>query len=234
MNQGTGVLSETVSSLPGQFMKFRLLIPVSLVFSLVVSASNDRVDVGEFSKGSLSGWETEKFVGETIYKLIEDNGQQVLHANSISSASGMGRKIKVDLTKTPYVNWSWKIERRLPPLEEGTKGGDDYAARLYIVRSGGMLGWSTRAVNYVWSGSKERNTSWPNPYSPKNSIMVATRSDADKTGVWVTEKRNVLEDFKKLFGKNIESIDAVAIMTDTDNSGLRARAVYGDIYFTAE
>lgn len=215
-------------------MIFRFLIPVSLFFSLFAFASNDRVDIGEFSKGSLSGWENQKFVGETSYTLTEDNGQKVLHANSVGSASGLGRKIKIDLTKTPYVNWSWKIERRLPPLDERTKVGDDYAARLYVVRSGGMMAWNTRAVNYVWSGSQERNASWPNPYSPKNSIMIATRGTGDGTGTWVTEKRNVREDFKKLFGKDITSIDAVAIMTDTDNSGLRARAAYGDIYFTAD
>jgi len=167
-------------------MIFRFLIPVSLFFSLFAFASNDRVDIGEFSKGSLSGWENQKFVGETSYTLTEDNGQKVLHANSVGSASGLGRKIKIDLTKTPYVNWSWKIERRLPPLDERTKVGDE------------------------------------------------TRGTGDGTGTWVTEKRNVREDFKKLFGKDITSIDAVAIMTDTDNSGLRARAAYGDIYFTAD
>ena len=215
-------------------MNFRFLISVSVLFSLFASASNDRVDIGEFSKGSLTGWENQKFVGETSYKLTEDNGQQVLLANSVGSASGLGRKIEIDLTKTPFVNWSWKIERRLPPLEERTKLGDDYAARLYVVRSGGMMAWNTRAVNYVWSGSQERNASWPNPYSPKNSIMIATRGTGDGTGTWVTEKRNVREDFKKLFDKDITSIDAVAIMTDTDNSGLRARAAYGDIYFTAD
>jgi len=155
-------------------------------------------------------------------------------ANSVGTASGFGRKIKIDLTKTPWVNWSWKIERGLPALPEKTKSGDDYAARLYLVKSGGALIWNTKALNYVWSGSHDRDASWPNAYKPKNSIMLAARGTSDKTGEWVTEKRNVREDFKQAFGKDIKSIDAVAIMTDTDNSGLSASAAYGDIYFTAE
>jgi len=207
---------------------------IAFSFSLVATATVNRVDIGEFSKGSLNSWQSKTFVGETDYTFGEDNGRQVLKANSVGSASGIGREIKVDLTKTPYVNWSWKIERRLPQLAENTKAGDDYAARVYIVKSGGALVWNTKALNYVWSGSQTRESSWPNAFRPKNAVMLAARGTGDTTGGWVTEKRNVREDLKKAFGKDFKSIDAIAIMTDTDNSGLSARASYGDIFFTAE
>ena len=212
----------------------RILSAALLITSFAAVAAGDVVQVGEFSKRSLAGWENKSFVGETSYTFTEDNGRQVLLAQSDGTASGMGRKIKVDLTETPFVNWSWKIESGLPQLAEDSKAGDDYAARLYVVKSGGALIWNTKALNYVWSGSQQRESSWPNAFKPKNATMLAIRGVDDGTGEWVTEKRNVREDFKRLFGKDIKSIDAIAIMTDTDNSGLSASAAYGDIYFSAQ
>jgi len=207
-------------------MNKRFLAVLSFCLPVAIFAA-DRVEIGNFSNGSLDGWTSKSFVGETEYSVVEEDGRMVLLANSVGSASVLGRKIKIDLTKTPYVNWSWKVERGLPKIDETTKGGDDFAARLYFVKSGGVAIWNTKALNYVWASSQLRDT------EPKNSIMHAIRGSWDPTGEWKQEKRNVREDFKKSFGKDIKSINAVAIMTDTDNTGLRARAAYGDIYFTA-
>lgn len=208
---------------------------IAMLFSfLQIAVADTRIDVANFSAGSLDGWEAKSFVGQTNYSLIEEEGRTVLSAGSRGAASGIGRKITVDLTKTPYVNWSWKIVRGLPRLDETLKSGDDFAARLYLVKSGGARVWKTKVLNYVWSGNQERESVWPNAFRPKNSIMVAARGFKDSKGEWVMEKRNVREDFKKQFGKEIKTIDLVAIMTDTDNSGFSAQAAYGDIYFTAE
>jgi len=142
------------------------------------------------------------------------------------------------VAKTPYLNWSWKIKSALPELDETTKAGDDFAARIYIIKSGGALIWKTKALNYVWSTKQSLNEgindSWPNPFQPKNAMMVALRSSNDNINTWVHEKRDVRKDFNTFFDKELNSIDAVAIMTDTDNSDSSASAVYGDIYFTSE
>jgi len=206
----------------------------ALLVSIGATATSNRIDIGNFSSNDLMGWENQSFAGHTQYSFANGDSGTVLQAVSDGSASGIGKRMKVDLNKTPYVNWSWKVEKGLPALNEKSKAGDDYAARLYVVKSGGALVWNTKAVNYVWSANAQRNENWPNAFRPKNAVMVAARGTSDKTGVWVHEKRNVKEDFKNLFGKNISSIDAIAIMTDTDNSGLSAQASYGDIYFTAE
>jgi len=198
------------------------------------SATVSRVEIGQFSAGNSAGWETKAFVGETDYQLQNDGNKTVLTAKAIGSASGLGKKIKIDLRKTPYVNWSWKVDRGLGQVNEKTKKGDDFAARLYVVKSGGAMIWRTKALNYVWSSSQARGASWPNPHQPNNAIMVAARGVDDNSGQWVTEKRNVREDLKAVFGKDITSIDAIAIMTDTDNTGKEAHASYGDIYFTAD
>lgn len=213
----------------------KFLAAIVLSISVTSSAAMfNRVDIASFSAGSLNGWESKSFVGKTNYKIKQDGELSVLAAESIGTASGLGRKITIDLTRTPYVNWSWKVEQSLPRLEETQKGGDDYAARLYVIKSGGLIIWNTKALNYVWSSSQQKETVWPNAFKPKNAIMFAVRGPEDSTGGWRHEKRNVREDFKQIFGKDVKSIDGIAIMTDTDNSGLHASAVYGDIYFSAE
>lgn len=212
-------------------LRWLLLI---LTFSVGVHAANSKFIISEFGQKSLDGWEEKSFAGKTLYEFQKDGDSTVLVATASSTASGLGKKIKVDLTKTPFINWSWKINNKLEGLDEKTKSGDDYVARLYVVKSGGAFIWKTKALNYVWSSNQKRDVFWPNAFQPKNAIMLSVRGAEDQAGQWITEKRNVLEDLKQAFGKNIKSIDAVAIMTDTDNSKGEASAAYGEIYFTAE
>lgn len=212
------------------------LITLLVVCSLVtgIAMANSRLDVTRFADNGLNGWEQKSFAGETEYKLVSDNGGTALLATSDATASGLGKKIKIDLTKTPYLNWTWKINNTLDGLDETRKSGDDYAARLYVVKSGGPLIWKTKALNYVWSSNQLQGAEWKNAFQPKNAVMLAVRGKEDRAGQWVTEKRNVREDLKNAFGKYFDKIDAIAIMTDTDNSGATASAVYGDIFFTEE
>ena len=118
---------------------------------------------------------------------------------SEGGASGLVRRLEVDLQQTPWINWSWKVEHAFEHANEQTRRGDDFPARVYVVVSGGLAFWRTRALNYVWAGTTPRGESWQSPFA----------------------------------GSNFRSIDAIAIMTDTDNAGGRARTYYGDIYFSA-
>ena len=187
-----------------------------------------------FSQGSLKGWEEKEFSGQTSYRLTELDGRQVLLAESRQSASGLFHKVRVDLEKTPYLNWSWRVEQGLPPLDETRKEGDDYAVRIYVVVDGGLFFWRTIALNYVWSSSQKVGSVWPSAFAGKNTMLIALRSPDDGLGVWHSEKRDLRQDFKNIFGREIRQIDAVALMSDTDNSKGEARAYYGDIYFTAD
>lgn len=209
-------------------------VSIGLVAILLVStvmAASGTVNV--LMLPDLSDWDTEKFSGETSYELVNIDDRRAIKAVSNSSASGMIREIKVDLTKTPYLNWSWRVDSTLDVLDETKKSGDDYAARVYVVISGGIFFWRTRAISYSWASVQPKGSNWPNAYSG-NVIMVAVDSGQEYAGQWVTQKRNVLEDLKTLHGIDKTHIDAVAIMTDTDNSNKSATAYYGDIYFTQD
>lgn len=227
-----------------------------IVFLLVLTlpatyAAESRADVKTlpkkplslFSPGESSSWEEKSFAGHTRYTFEpsehnpSDNSGVVLNALSKNSASGLIKHIRVDLTQTPWLRWQWKITQALQSpgthlADETSKSGDDYAARIYVIVDGGVLFWKTRALNYVWARQQTRNSYWSNPYAGKNAMMLALRSGAGQHGVWVAEKRNVYEDLKAVFGNDIRYIDAIAIMTDTDNTGGEAGAAYRDLYFS--
>jgi hypothetical protein len=158
----------------------------------------------------------------------------VLKAESKAAGSGLFKEQRIDLEKTPVLNWSWRIANRLSGLNEQSKSGDDYAARIYVVVNGGLAFWQTKAINYVWAGNTAKDTVWPNAFAGKHAMMLALRGPEAPLNVWYSEKRNVKADLKKLFGVDLRTIDAVALMTDTDNSGGQVSAFYGDIWFSKD
>jgi hypothetical protein len=196
------------------------------------SESKARVEVGRFSQNDTSGWEVREFAGATDYSLTLVDGKQVLLADSRQSASAYYKKIRVDLDKTPILNWSWRKQQSINPGDELDKKGDDFVARIYVIKSGGLFFWNSLALNYVWSYQHKTNDSWNNPFAGEKSKMLAQRDASDPQHRWFYERRNVATDFKQLLGKDIRQINGVAIMTDSDNSGLSAIALYGDIFFS--
>ncbi len=219
---------------------FKLVILSGLAMSHDIYADalkqNERLMLSILNTSNFESdaWEEIRFNGLTNYQIQGSDQHNFLKAESKNSASGLVFKKEIDLSKTPYLNWSWRLEQALPELPETTKSGDDYAARIYLIHSGGWFFWQTKALNYVWSSRDSKHTSWANAYAPDNALMFAIRDKSDSKGVWFTEKRQVQADFKAWLGKEINQIEGVAIMTDTDDSEGHALVYYGDIYFSAD
>lgn len=214
-------------------MRFKIMLGVGLLaVSILAVAANEELMIGRFSTGDLNDWQTKVFQGETRYRLMEKEGRRALFADSQGAASGLYREIPVDLSRTPWLNWSWRVDQVLSGVDERSKAGDDYPARVYVVVSGGAAFWKTRSLIYVWSSNQAVGATWNNAFT-SNARVMALRSGMKDAGGWVSEKRNIRTDFQQLFGEDIRQIDAVALMTDTDNSGQSATAWYGDLYFTA-
>jgi len=208
-----------------------ILIAFLLLSSSHVAVADPQIEVLQLP--DLSNWKPEVFSEKTSYEVINVEGKPILKARSESSASGLVRKIDIDLTKTPYMNWSWKVDNILTGVDETSKSGDDYAARIYVVISGGLFFWRTRAISYAWASQQPAEQHWPNAFTD-HALMIAVQSGQKNVGQWVNEKRNILLDIQNLLGIDKTAINAVAIMTDTDNSKQSATAYYGDIYFTAQ
>lgn len=210
-------------------LAFGILLP-----SIAVTAEQSVV-VGAFSKAQWAGWETKVFKGETTYAFTYDpeRNTTVLDARSQAAASGRYRKIKVDLLKTPFLNWSWKVAEAVTSVDENTKAGDDFSTRVYVVVERGIMGLSSLSMNYVWASQHPVGSAWPSPFTG-HVRLLAVDSGAAHLNSWISHKRNVRQDFKEQFGEDIRSIDAIALMTDTDNSGQSAHAFYGDIWFSSQ
>lgn len=197
-------------------------------------ATETKLWLGEFSQHTLEGWESKAFKDTTRYELQTSAGVTHLHAESHDSASGLIKTQRIDLRHTPVLHWSWRIATRLPRLNEQSKAGDDYAARIYVILKGGWAFWQTQAINYVWSSNSAKDSVWPNAFAGKQAMMVAVQGPEAPLNTWQDEQRNIRTDLQQLTGTDSDYIDAIAIMTDTDNSNSAASADYGDIWFTQE
>ncbi len=183
--------------------------------------------IDDFTGGLSTRWEKKIFEGETVYSPVVEEGRAAVKAESRASASALIRRVSFDPKEYPRLTWSWKISRTIGKGDERTKAGDDYAARVYVVFPSALF-WKTRAINYIWANRLPRGDFLPNAYTG-NAVMVAVESGDGDAGKWIGEERNLLEDFRRAFGDDPPEAGAVAIMTDTDNTGEHAVAWYGSI-----
>lgn len=202
-----------------------------LIVGLAASGAS-RASALQFSPQDISLWRNESFKGQTLYTADTAADRPALRARCDASASGLFREQTIDLAQTPVIEWSWRVSQPLNhSADERTKAGDDYAARIYLVKKDGLFPWRTRAINYVWSSRMPENADWPNAYA-RQAHMIAVRSASSPAlGAWVTERRNVREDFRRYHGVDLAQIDLIAIMTDCDDQGSTAEAWYGAIRF---
>jgi hypothetical protein len=207
-------------------MTGKILLLITLA-AFCATAQASEYQVSAFSSEGLSGWETKSFKGTTVYSLVRDDGRTVVKAISKGTASGLIKKVKLDPKSFRYLLWSWKISGIVKNGDETTKAGDDYAARVYVVFPGRFF-WQTKAINYIWANRLARGEAIPNAFT-SNAMMLAVESGPERTGQWLTEERDILADYCRLFGSEPREIGAIAIMTDTDNTGGEATAWYGDI-----
>ena len=203
---------------------------------LCLTLKAETVSVFEFTEkefGTLKVRKVRGAKGETEYSLGSNENGQFLRAEAKGTASGLGQKVKIDLNKTPFINITWKIEKDLKGIDEKTKKGHDFAARVFVVKKTGLTPLSNKAVNYVFSSNNSVNESWRSPYT-KNSVDYVLSTTKDNINEWVTVKANVKEHFKKLHDLDVEELTGVAIMTDTDQTKIKAISYYQNIYFSSE
>ena len=207
-----------------------------LIFILILSQksfSADILKVFEFNEEEFKKLEVRKIKKKTTYTLGSNNKGNYLKAEAQGTASGLGKELKINLNKTPYINITWKVEKDLSGLEENSKKGHDYAARVFVIKKTGATALSNRAINYVFSSNNNIGENWSSPFT-KKSIDYVLSTTKNHKNEWVTVKANVKEDFKTLHGLDVNELNGVAIMTDTDNSKLKAISYYQNIYFSSE
>ncbi len=211
----------------------RILPLIFTIFYFQNSFSNEILKVFEFNDDEFKKLEVRKIKKKTTYTLGSNDKGNFLKAEAQGVASGLGKELKINLNKTPYINITWKVEEDLSGIEENSKKGHDYAARVFVIKKTGATALSNRAINYVFSSNKSVGENWPSPFTKKSIDYVLSTTKKHKNE-WVTVKANVKEDFKTLHGLDVNELNGVAIMTDTDNSKLKAVSYYQNIYFSSE
>jgi len=188
-----------------------------------------------YTPEDIINWEPHSFTGETRYELVEVDGRAAIHAVcDDATASGLFLEDSVDLTQTPVLEWEWRVEETFSGIDETRKSGDDYPARLYAVDEHRVLRWRTRALNYVWSSEMDKGADWENAYASQAHMIAVRSGPPDSSGEWKTERRNLKEDFRAYHGRDLDQIDALAIMTDCDDVGEPIEAWYGKIRLLPE
>jgi len=214
--------------------------------------------VGNFSAAIVSektlpeNWEPmtfKKIDSHTRYDTVDENGLTVIRAQSKASSSGLIRKIQIDPKTYPIIQWRWKITGVYQNGDVTKNAGDDYPARIYIAFAydPDRVGFFEKAkfkavkvlygeyppsgaINYIWASRAPKETRVPNPFVDR-VMMIAVESGPAMTNTWVTEERNIYQDYLNSYGQPPPMISGVAIMTDSDNTGESATSFYGDIIF---
>jgi len=214
---------------------FKIFSLIFLIFISFTSTNSAETNVFEFTDLELSKLEVRKVRGadnNTIYSVGSNENGNFLKGIADNAASGLGKKTEINLNKTPFINITWKIEKDLPGIKENTKKGHDFAARVFVIKKTGATPLSNRAINYVFSSNNKIGVSSPSPYT-KKSIDKVLASTKENLNEWITVKANVKEDFKKFHNLDVNQLDGLAIMVDTDNSKMKAISYFQNIYFSA-
>ena len=213
---------------------FKKVLSIIIFFILNQhSFAVETVKIFEFTDEEMKTLQVRKVKGKTTYTFGSNENGNYLKAEAEGKASGLGKKVKINLIKTPFINITWKVEKNLSGIIENSKKGHDYAARVFVIKKTGVTPLSNKAINYVFSSNNSVGKNWPSPYT-KKSIDYVLSTTNEHQNEWVTVKANVREHFKNLHDLDVKELNGVAIMTDTDNSKLKAISYYQNIYFSSE
>ena len=229
-----------------------------LCLPAVVVAGAPEVSIGRFDTNLAAlppPWQViqlEKNVSPTQYRTLHWDGVHAIESQANRSMALLGRKVEVDLTATPVLCWRWRTEDVLKKADMKRRQGDDYAARVYIAFAlpSEALSFTDKAalsvarvlfgdrvpdaaINYVWDNRHSIDTRLPNAYTDR-AQMIVRRTGSNDIGRWVTERVDVRDDVIRTFGSDKAKPILVAIASDTDNTGEKARAGFADLHFVGK
>ena len=215
---------------------FKILFLLFIFFINFINLYAEEVKVFDFNTESLQELQVRKVRGanqETVYTSgTNDFGAFLMAETKNGAASGLGKEVKINLNSTPFINITWKVEQGIEGINERSKKGHDFAARVFVIKKTGLTPLSNKAINYVYSSNEIAGQYWRSPYT-KSSIDYVLSSTLENKNQWITVKANVKDHFKELHNLNIDEISGVAIMTDTDQTEKEVISYYQNIYFSS-
>jgi len=181
------------------------------------------------AKGLPADWNLKVHEGTAKANLVAEKGEKVLHMKSSDSSFALDRDVAVDVREYPYLVWSWKAVSLPPQGDVREKSKDDQALQLLVGFKDG------RVLSYVWDTNAPEGTvvseSLPWPLSVKIKVLVVESGGTD-VGKWITNTRNVYNDYKRLFGKEPPAVAKVRLQMNTQYTGDSAEGFVGGILFS--
>ncbi len=181
---------------------------------------------------SLKEWEEKVFKGKVVYRIEQAQDLSYVRASSEAAASALYYKIRIDAkTNRPLVTWKWRVEKF--PAKKNSENlevqdEDDFAARVYVIFPAGFI-LNSKVLEYVWTETIPVGTTGTSPYSKNIKLMVLASGPAED-GRWREEQRDILADYRKMFGASPErDMGMVGFMTNTEHTRTSAEAMYDDI-----
>ena len=216
---------------------------VTLALSLLVAVTawaTDLVVVEDWTKlaagakGIPDGWKGGQTWGfpKHDFTIVDNDGRRTLHLRSTDETSTVSRDIKgkVKLKETPILEWSWKVVTLPKGADSRSKQTDDQAAQLYVSWPRFPQAVRSRIIGYIWDTTAPQGL-FVESEKTGTVTYVVVRSGPGELGKWLTERRNVVEDYRKIYGEEPDNPGAVSIAIDSDDTHSTAEAFFGAIVF---
>jgi hypothetical protein len=207
------------------------VMAAALLVGAHAARAEDRVVIADFSSavtagGVPAGWELSEKSGKADLAVVKDDGVSAVRFRSANTSFSLQKKVKVDLKKFPMLAWKWKVTK-LPVAGDFRKSGtDDQAAQLFVAFS------KSKAIVYVWSSTVPKGLMQSTSPAPFMTVkVVVVQSGPEKLGKWVSERRNVYQDYKKLFGSEPPKVSAIRLQINSQHTGTTAESYFANVAF---
>jgi hypothetical protein len=215
-----------------------LLVGALVLIASLTGAQTGSIVVEDWSKqpsgkrGIPNGWQGQNWGSPKYdFTVVIDDSAPAIHLKSDNDSSTISREITVDVKQYPMLQWRWKVVALPKAGDARKKETDDEAAQLYVTFPRFPSAVRSRIIGYIWDSNAPVGAIFPSQKVSTITYLVVRSGDAD-LGKWLTETRNVLNDFKQIYGENPgESVGAVAISINSQNTNARAESYVGEILF---
>lgn len=202
-------------------------------FASISASAKDSLLVADPAAALAETWTHQSFGAATEYKGIAFDGVAAIRAIGRNSASGLYRDFRYRISKHPWIEWTWRVERLQRTADIRVKAGEDYAAAIFLIFGRpSMLNRDVPTLAYVWTSARiPEGSIIDSPYHPGTTRSIVVRSGERRLGQWLRERRNVISDYQRAFGREPpETVEVIALFTDNDQTREPVEAYYGAVW----
>jgi hypothetical protein len=198
----------------------------AILFLTIPAWAEDRVVIADFSSGTTAGWQLKEKSGKADVSVIKDGDVSAVRFRSADTSFSLQKEVHVDLKQFPILTWKWKVTKLPKGGDFRNSDVDDQAAQLFLAFS------KTQAIVYIWDTTAPQGTmgSAAAPFFMSIKAVVV-RSGKTGAGEWLTETRNVYDDYRKLFGEEPKAVNGMRLQINSQHTGTSAESYFADVVF---